>query len=172
MFAKVSEFVYFYYQILISKKYMKKLIKQQTKQTIDSVTGEIVDETISKTFYVKSSEEPFILTYVKGLSMIYNIKSAAAIRILCKLLELSNFNSNEVQITAPKRKEIIKELEISEPCFTKSMKLLSDKNIVTGSWGLYYINENIFWRGDSKTREKLLKSAGCKITIEPDNGFE
>lgn len=148
------------------------LSESKVEQRVDYETGEIVNETVSKTFFINTKSEPFFLTYVKGLSIIYGIKSAAALRLLYKILELSEFNKTEVQITAPKKKEILKELEISEPCFTKSIKILNDKGLVTGSRGLYTISEDIFWKGDAKTRKALLESKSTKITIEPNNEFE
>lgn len=124
---------------------MKTILSESKIETrVDSETGELIEETVSKTFFVNKKSEPFFLTYVKGLSIIYGIKSASALRLLYKLLELSEFNKTEIQISAPKKKEILKELEISEPCFTKSMKILSDAGLVIGGRGLYNISEDIF----------------------------
>lgn len=124
---------------------MKSILTESKLSTrVDETTGEVIEETVSKTFFINKKSEPFFLTYVKGLSIIYNITSAAALRLLYKLLELSEFNKTEIQISAPKKKEILKELKISEPCFTKAMKILSDAGLVTGSRGLYNISEDIF----------------------------
>ena len=68
------------------------------------------------------------------------------------------------------KKQILKDLAISESIYTKSLKLLSNLGLVTGSRGEYQINEEIFWKGDFKTREALLKS-GCKITFKPDEAI-
>lgn len=148
------------------------LSESKIEQRVDAETGEIVNETISKTFFINTKSETFFLTYVKGLSIIYGIKSAAALRLLYKILELSEFNKTEIQISAPKKKEILKELEISEPCFTKSMKILNDRGLVTGSRGLYTISEDIFWKGDAKTRKALLDARATEIIIKPSNEFE
>lgn len=147
------------------------LSESKIEQRVDQETGELINETVSKTFFVNTKSEPFFLTYVKGLSIIYGIKSAAALRLLYKILELSEFNKTEIQISAPKKKEILIELDISEPCFTKSMKILNDKGLVVGSRGLYRINEDIFWKGDAKTRKALLDAKATKISIEPSFEF-
>ena len=61
---------------------MKSILTESKYTTrIDPDTGEIVEETSSKSFFVNKKSEPFFLTYVKGLSIIYNITSAAALRI-------------------------------------------------------------------------------------------
>lgn len=151
---------------------MKSILTESKLSTrVDETTGEVIEETVSKTFFINKKSEPFFLTYVKGLSIIYNITSAAALRLLYKLLELSEFNKTEIQISAPKKKEILKELNISEPCFTKAMKILSDAGLVTGSRGLYNISEDIFWKGDAKTRQQLMNSRTATITFKPSNEF-
>ena len=151
---------------------MKSILTESKLSTrVDETTGEIIEETVSKTFFINKKSEPFFLTYVKGLSIIYNITSAAALRLLYKLLELSEFNKTEIQISAPKKKEILKELNISEPCFTKAMKILSDAGLVTGSRGLYNISEDIFWKGDAKTRQQLMNSRTATITFKPNEEF-
>lgn len=147
------------------------LSESKIEQRVDQETGELINETVSKTFFVNTKSAPFFLTYVKGLSIIYGIKSAGALRLLYKILELSEFNKTEIQISAPKKKEILTELDISEPCFTKSMKILNDKGLVVGSRGLYRINEDIFWKGDAKTRKALLDAKATKISIEPSFEF-
>ena len=152
---------------------MKSILTESKLSTrVDETTGEIIEETVSKTFFINKKSEPFFLTYVKGLSIIYNITSAAALRLLYKLLELSEFNKTEIQISAPKKKEILKELNISEPCFTKAMKILSDAGLVTGSRGLYNISEDIFWKGDAKTRQQLMNSRTATITFKPNEDFD
>ena len=52
------------------------------------------------------------------------------------------------------------------------MQLLSKAGLVTGGRGLYNISEDIFWKGDAKTRAALLNSKTTKITIEPNDDFE
>ncbi len=147
------------------------LSESKVQQRVDSDTGEIINETVSKTFFVNSKSEPFFLTYVKGLSFIYGITSAAALRLLYKILELSEFNTDEVQISAPKKKKILEELNISEPCFTKAMKILNNKGLVTGSRGLYKIDKNIFWKEDAKTRKELMEKSAL-ITFQPASEFK
>ncbi len=151
----------------------KKLLStQKTERRIDPETGELLDVTIEKTFNLSKKNEPFFMTYIKGLSIIYGIKSAAALRLLYRIMEMTKLNSNEVQISAPKKKQILKDLNISLPCFTKSMQILIEKGLISGGRGLYYISEDIFWRGDSQSREQLFRDRGAKITFVPSEEFD
>jgi hypothetical protein len=51
------------------------------------------------------------------------------------------------------------------------LRQLLDLNVISGEKGKYKINPEIFWKGDYKTREQLLK-ANCTITITPNFDFE
>lgn len=61
---------------------MKQIVHEQTTEIIDSNTGEIVKESVSKTFTVKKDVEPFFLTYSKYMSILYNLTSFSAVKIL------------------------------------------------------------------------------------------
>lgn len=61
---------------------MKQIVQEQTVETIDTYTGEIVQTTTSKTFSVKKDVEPFFLTYSRFMSILYNISSLTAVKIL------------------------------------------------------------------------------------------
>ena len=146
---------------------MRKIIHEKSQQVVDSITGELISETAEKTYVIKKETEPFFLTYSKQMSLLYNITSLAAIKILWKFLELAQYNTGIVLLTPLFRKKIISELDISESIFNKSIKMLTELKIISGSRGTYQINPEIHWKGSSNTREKLLKS-GCRITIQPE----
>lgn len=74
------------------------------------------------------------------MSVLYNLTSFTAVKILWKFLERSTYNTGEVFIPAGER-------------------------------GCYKIDPLIHWKGDYKTREKLLNS-GCTLTITPSLEFE
>lgn len=146
---------------------MKKTVVQSvTNSKVDSSTGEIVEETQIKTFTVKKDSEPFFMTYSKALSILYNIPTAAAIKVLWKLLDLSDFNRGVVRITKKDREEICKSLEISGQTYYNSIQSLKKAGIVDGEGGYLQLNSDIVWKGDSKTREKL-RGAGCVFTFKP-----
>lgn len=76
-----------------------------------------------------------------------------------------------VLVTPQRKKEIIKELGISLSIYNKSLITLKNAGIISGERGTYKINAELHWKGDYKTRERLLKS-GCTLTITPNDDFE
>ena len=114
----------------------------------------------------KDPSEPFFFTYINCISWIYGLTSVTTIKILYKLLERMDYNTNHVEISSKKRSEIIEDLHISDSSFTKSLNQLIKLNILAGSRGSYTVDENFFWRGDRKTRDALIKSK-VKMTLEP-----
>lgn len=149
---------------------MKQIVHENSKTVVDTYTGELIQETTSKVFTVKKEVEPFFLTYSRFMSILYNLNSLAAIKILWKFLEIAKYNTGEVFITPQIKKNIIESLKISLSIYNKSIVTLKDAEIISGERGLYVINPKIHWKGDFKTREKLIQS-GIKVTIQPNEDF-
>lgn len=61
---------------------MKQIVHEVARNVIDTYTGEIISETVSKTFSVKKESEPFFLTYSKYMSVLFNLNSISAIKLL------------------------------------------------------------------------------------------
>lgn len=61
---------------------MKQIVHEQTRVVADSYTGELIEETTQKTFTVKKDVEPFFLTYSRCMSVLYNLTSLTAVKIL------------------------------------------------------------------------------------------
>jgi hypothetical protein len=104
------------------------------------------------------------------MSVLYNLTSLSAVKILWKFLELAQYNTGVVLVPSNIKKPLISELNISESIYNKSLVILKTADIISGDRGQYIINPKIHWRGDYKTREQLLKS-GLKMTLEPDENF-
>lgn len=149
---------------------MKQIVKEETRNVIDTYTGEVISETISKTFSVKKDTEPFFLTYSRCMSVLFDLNSLSAVKILWKFLELAQYNTGEVYITAKMKKKILEDLDISVSIYGKSLNMLREADILSGERGQYTINPKIHWKGDFKTRERIMKS-GLKMTIEPNDDF-
>jgi len=102
----------------------KFLTETRTRKVTDS-TGNVVEETISKIYKVKSSTtEPFYMLYLNQLAWLYNITSVTAIKILAKFMENSDFNKGLVSVSTALRQDIMNELEISKSCLTQAIKSL------------------------------------------------
>ena len=101
------------------------------------------------------------------MSILYNLTSLTAVKILWKFLERAEYNTETVYVTSQVKKDIIDDLNISTSIYNKAIAILKDSEIISGNKGQYVINPNIHWKGDYKTREKIINS-GCKLTITSD----
>lgn len=143
------------------------MLMQQIEETRANVdTGEIIQETKVKTWSIRRDEEPFFMTYSKALSILYNIKTAAAIKVLWKLLDMCDFNKGVVRVTKKDRGDICQELEITGQTYYNSIAQLKELKVLEGEGGYLVLNPDIVWKGDRVTRKRLL-SSGCRISIEP-----
>lgn len=143
------------------------MLMQQIEETRANVdTGEIIQETKVKTWTIHREQEPFFMTYSKALSILYNIKTAAAIKVLWKLLDLCDFNKGIVRVTKKDRISMCAELEITGQTYYNSIAQLKELGILDGEGGYLVLNPDIVWKGDNATRRDILNS-GCKISIEP-----
>jgi hypothetical protein len=142
----------------------KRYTKQTVVQKVSVETGEVHEFEVEKVFIAPTSSEPFYMTYIKNLAPLFQLSSAIEIKVLIKLCCLADFNTGRVDLSALLRKEICTELEVSPNHFTNCISNLVKKELISGTRGAYVINANVFWKGDEKTRQELLK-AGAKIAI-------
>lgn len=149
---------------------MSKFKTQEITTTKVNEYGEIIEETTSKSWTINKNSEPFFLTYLNSIAWIYQIKSVNAIKVLHKLIEKSSFNTGEVTLCTQDRVEICRELNMLDSVLSRTLKQLIDIGIISGGKGRYKIDPNIYWKGDYKTREKLINS-NCIITITPNEEF-
>lgn len=143
---------------------------EYSKTKVDE-NGVVIEETTQKVWTINKNTEPFFLTYINSISWIYGLKSVTTIKILYKLLEKANFNTNKVDLSTKLRKSICDSLDISQVSFSKSLKTLIDLNILKDCDDAYEIAPEFFWKGDYKTREALMKSH-VRITFEPAEEFD
>lgn len=142
------------------------MAKEIVRQVVDVLTGELVESTVSKTFTRDKDADLFLQLYVKGLSVIYDLKDGATIRVLFKILEMSDFKTMQVLIPSPIRKSIIERLDISKSSFEKAIRDLKSAGLIDGERGVYNISPEIFWCSTSQERDAILSGkTKCAITI-------
>lgn len=147
----------------------KHFVEETSISKISVETGEMIEETRTRTHVISREQEPFFCTYTRVLGMLYNVKTVTATKLFWKFCELSDFNTGKVRITTSDRYRICEELHFTGNTYYNSVKELEICSIITKSGrGEYLINPELAWKGDAKTREMLLNS-GCSITIKPSN---
>jgi len=141
-------------------------VKSTVREYVDQDTGEISLIETQKTHIIKVVEEEFFMMHVKLLKNYYDLDHVSDFRLIVKLCELAEFNTGSVSISTGKRQEICKELNINTTNFSKYIKRLKDKKLITGDKGEYLINPGIFWKGDRRERKKLLDSGSLSVVFE------
>lgn len=146
---------------------MSKHIVQTTEtQHMDADTGELIITTTEKIHTLKVTEDNFYMTYISLLQPVYQLEHVADMKLITKFCELAEFNTGKVSISTGKRREICEELSLNSSNFSKYIKRLKDKGLISGDKGEYTINPDIFWKGDRKTRAALLKEGKMSMTFK------
>jgi len=65
-------------------------------------------------------------------------------KLIYKLLEKVNYNSNIINISSKMRKQICKELNISNSSYITGIKQLIELELISGDKGQYSINKEMF----------------------------
>ena len=145
---------------------MEKLQQITEVQKVDTSTGEILEYTTEKTYTRKIESEAFYMTFINYVAPIFKLKSDTAKNILIWMCNHAEYNTGKVELTTKKRVIACSELEISSNTLTNNLKKLKDLNLISGEKGDFIINPQIFWKGDTITRNKLLKDEGIKIIFK------
>lgn len=135
------------------------------RSTIDSRSGEVVQVTTQKTFTTKYESDKFYMTFVEFIAPFYQLKSNSLKNLLVYLCEHAEFNTGKVALTTAARKQTCEFLGISNNSLTNYLKKLKDANLISGKDGEFMINPQIFWKGDTVTRKKLLDTEEIKINF-------
>lgn len=143
----------------------KHLVQSTETQYVDEETGQLIVTTTSKTHKIKVTEDNFFMTYITLLQPLYQLEHLADMKLIVKFCELAEFNTGKVSLSTARRGEICEELELSTSNFSKYIKRLKDKQLITGDKGEYEINPDIFWKGDRKSRAAILKDKGLNMTF-------
>lgn len=143
---------------------MGKTIEETTRVT-DTATGETKE--VVKSIVVKTtSQEEFFMMFAKTMGIVFQIKSVTDFRVLAKLCQLATYNSGQILLTTGTRVQICEELELSNNNLTNSLGSLKKLGIIQGGLGNFSLNPTIAWKGDLRTREKVLKKMRVDFRIE------
>lgn len=144
----------------------KFVIRKAHMENVDPSTGEVLGYYDSVTVE-KVQAEPFFLTFSKTILALYG-KSIFnnTTKVLWKLLEYAEYNSGYVYMTVQRREELMNECSMSRASYDRAIKELAECGIIQKEGNTYIIDNRMFWKGDRKTREKLIKDASLRITFD------
>ena len=144
----------------------KYLVEEYEGQYVDPSTGEITSYSKHKSVQLKETE-PFFLTYSKQILALYSTDVLnATTKVLYKMMEFAEWNTGRVYMSADRVDEILQTCYISRATYFRSIKELLGKGIIIKGKGSFTIAENMFWKGELKMRDKVMK-AKMQITFTP-----
>ncbi len=136
-------------------------------------TGEIVEFSEHKSVQLKKTE-PFFQVYSQQIMALYSTDVMnATTKVLYKMMEYAEWNTGKVFMTTDRVEELMSSCNMSRASYHRGVKELIDKGIIIKGKGSYTIAENMYWKGDMKMREDLIK-AKMKVTFTPvlEEGIE
>lgn len=143
----------------------QKIIQSTYREVIDNQTGEVLQVETSKTFQKKVKSQRFYITYIDYISPLYDLRSEGAKDVLSYLCTIAEFNTGKVSLTTNGRKTLCEKLKISNNSLTNYLAKLKDSNLISGNNGDFLINPQIFWKGSTEERDKILEDNTIKITF-------
>lgn len=139
---------------------------------IDKDTGEVIKMDQTKTFTASVKVDKFYMTFIDYISPFFKLKTQSAKDVLIWMCQNAEFNTGKIIFAPAIRKKMCEDLGITTNTISNSLKKLAELNLIDGEQGVYRINPQIFWRGDLKTREELLKVKNIQVTFKLNGEVE
>jgi hypothetical protein len=144
----------------------KRITQTIQREIVDVTTGGVVKVDTQKTFTEKVSPESFYMTFIGYMSPLFNLHSDVARSILDWMCMRAEYNSGVVDLSASKRQKMCQDLSITSNQVTNNLRKLKELGLITGDKGEFTINPEIFWKGDTKTRQQVLEGKSLKVSFE------
>lgn len=144
----------------------KRITQTIQREIVDVTTGELVKVDTQKTFTEKISPDNFYMTFIGYMSPLFNLHSDVARSILDWMCMRAEYNSGVVALSTSKRQKMCSDLSITSNQVTNNLKKLKELGLITGEKGEFTINPEIFWKGDTKTRQQVLEGKSLKVSFE------
>lgn len=142
-----------------------KLRNETISEVVDPKTGEVSRLVQSKEYSTRISPDQFYMTFIDYISPVFRLKSENARKLLTWMCCHAEYNTGIVNITSKDRKEMSEELGFAPTTITNNLAKLRDLGLITGDSGRFQLNPMIFWKGDARVRERILKDGEFKITM-------
>lgn len=149
-----------------------------SKHVVESYEAEYINEngvpekrTGKKVIELDTMSEPFYITFLNYVGWMYDIRGNVALNVMAQLMELAEFNTGLVNLSTDSRRRIMESVGISSSALSRAISVLESKGAIarhryvnkrTGEFieskCSYVINPEMFWKGDMKSRKKLVVS--------------
>lgn len=124
-------------------------LSQKSEITIMDQDGQVIRHEVNRVYKVTKETEPaYAKFYLENIKMICSLKRGS-IDVLIKLIELVEYNTNQVVLTPSHRKNIAKALGITTGSFANSLTDLKKTGILIDlEQGIFLLNPNIVAKGE------------------------
>lgn len=145
---------------------MKKYSQTRTREIVDVTTGELVSVESEKIFTQKIDSDNFYMVYIDHMAPLFKLNSTIARNVLDWFCKNAQFNTGKVSLTPSERLNLCEDLQITPNQVTKAIKTLRDLDLIDGEKGTFFINADIFWKGDATSRKQVLDGKKLEITYK------
>lgn len=140
------------------KKYTRIMSKTvYTDKTIDGKTGEVLAVRIIERKNLKTQEH-FFKTYLDDISAFIKCTNAEKNFILaCMKFGFIGFETNELWLDKKRKSQVAVEAGVDLKSIYNIMYRLGRKNIIVTHNDAKYLNPNLFFTGDERSRNKMFE---------------
>lgn len=146
---------------------MKKFLATKTECTTTNPDGREIRTVTQHTHVINcGKEDQFYMVYFKHLSSYFQINSVKELYLIAEMCSMAEYNTGKVSVSTQDRKRLCDLYSIDPSQYSRYIKDLIAKGLISGEKGAYYINPGIFWKGDRSSRFDLLKEGGLEFTFK------
>ena len=146
---------------------MKKFLATKTECTTTNPDGREIRTVTQHTHVINcGKEDQFYMVYFKHLSSYFQINSVKELYLIAEMCSMAEYNTGKVSVSTQDRKRLCDLYSIDPSQYSRYIKDLIAKGLISGEKGAYYINPGIFWKGDRSSRFDLLKEGGLEFTLK------
>lgn len=134
----------------------KTIIYQDTRTTIDEVSGEIVETTSDKVVKIPQTPD-FVMAFTKDIGYLSALSGGAA-KLLFGLMGVVDRN-NEITLNASRKKLLAEQTGLKLGSIDSTLHQLKKKGIIlTIDKGIFALNPHLFGKGKWKNIQKMRMS--------------
>ena len=127
---------------------------QYKKDTVNLLTGELIESTVAVITKKKLSKKSFIKTFSEDISLLCKCSKAESSVIWC-CLQFIDYRTNEILLTSNRRKEIAIKSDITINTVNQSISKLKKKNILIFDNGKLFFHPDLFISCNEETAAKV-----------------
>lgn len=142
------------------------------REFVNPETGEVTTIETAKSFTRKIKEDNFYMVFFDFIGSMYGLKPDKVRDLLMWMCVHAEYNTGIVRLTTEDRKEVQKQLSVSNNQITNYLKKLKDLKLISGKNGVFTINPQVFWKGELKARRALLADSQVRITFSIEDNIQ